>query len=201
MKLILTGIISLLIAGCSTQAIDMAPEPTLQKYDLQDVEGDGVIKARDVCDDTPTGSEIDNTGCGSHTQYKVRRELLVNFETNSYAVADNYLPEIENLANFMNEYPDATLTIEGHTSIRGKKELNETLSNNRAQAIKDILISKFAIEESRIDAIGYGFTRLLLEGDDEYIHARNRRIVAEISSDEKIIDKKWNIYSVDERND
>ena len=60
--------------------------------------------------------------------------------------------------------------------------------------IKDILISKFAIEESRIDAIGYGFTRLLLEGDDEYIHARNRRIVAEISSDEKIIDKA--IYAV-----
>jgi OOP family OmpA-OmpF porin len=201
MKIILTYILTLLIVGCSTQVIDMAAEPTPQKYDLQDVEGDGVIQARDACTETPIGSAIDNAGCGTQTLHKVRRELLVNFKTNSSVVADTYLPEIENLANFMKEQPDATLTIEGHTSIRGRKELNEELSTSRAEAIKDILINKFAIKESRIEAIGYGFADLLLEGDDEYIHARNRRIVAEISSEEKIVDKKWNIYSVDERND
>lgn len=201
MKVILTYILTLFIVGCSTQVIDMAPEPTVQKYDLQDIEGDGVIKARDTCDQTPVGSAINNTGCGTKTPYKVWRELLINFETNSYVVADTYLTEINGLADFMKEYPDATLVIEGHTSKRGTKKVNDALSKNRADAVKLILVNNFAIDESRIEAIGYGYTHLLLEGDDEYIHARNRRIVAEISSEEKVIDKKWNIYSVDERND
>ena len=90
------------------------------------------------------------------------------------------------------------MTIEGHTSIRGKAELNKTLSQNRAQAIKDILITQFNIAADRIEPIGYGFEKLLLEGDDEYIHARNRRIVAEISSDRSFTDMKWTIYSVDD---
>ncbi|MEH6454320.1 MAG: OmpA family protein, partial [Psychromonas sp.] len=98
-------------------------------------------------------------------------------------------------------YPEATLVIEGHTSSRGSKQINDSLSQSRAEAVKAILVNNYAIAESRIDAVGYGFSRVLLEGDDEYIHARNRRIVAEISSEEKVNNKKWNIYSVDERND
>ncbi|WP_342662413.1 OmpA family protein [Psychromonas hadalis] len=177
----------------------MASEPTQQKYDLSDQEGDGVINARDACLESESGSQVDNSGCGSETVHKVRRELLVNFKTNSYVVAPSYFPEVEELADFMKQYSETDVTIEGHTSIRGNKELNETLSQNRAEAIKKILIDKFSIDESRITAIGYGFSRLLLEGSDEYIHARNRRIVAEISSEKTIVDQKWTIYSVDER--
>ena len=129
----------------------------------------------------------------------MRRELLVNFNTNSYVVDASYLSEIEGLADFMKQHPETNVTIEGHTSIRGNKELNETLSLNRAQAIKYILVNQYGIEEPRVTAIGYGFSRLLLEGNDEYIHARNRRIVAELSSEKRIVDLKWTIYSVDER--
>nr|WP_022940859.1 OmpA family protein [Psychromonas hadalis] len=199
MRYFIILLLSIAAVGCSTKAIDMASEPTQQKYDLSDQEGDGVINARDACLESESGSQVDNSGCGSETVHKVRRELLVNFKTNSYVVAPSYFPEVEELADFMKQYSETDVTIEGHTSIRGNKELNETLSQNRAEAIKKILIDKFSIDESRITAIGYGFSRLLLEGSDEYIHARNRRIVAEISSEKTIVDQKWTIYSVDER--
>ena len=192
-------ILMLTIIGCSNAVVEMSSEPTVQKHDLSDAEGDGVINARDACLDTETGSKVDNSGCGSETVHKVRRELLVNFKTNSYVVAESYFPEIEILADFMKKYSESTVTIEGHTSIRGNKALNDTLSQNRAEAIKVILVSEFGIDESRITAIGFGFSQLLLEGNDEYIHARNRRIVAEISSEERITDQKWTIYSVDKR--
>ncbi|PKG40314.1 OmpA family protein [Psychromonas sp. Urea-02u-13] len=192
-------LLSVFIAGCSSNAIEMANGPTEQKYDLNDQEGDGVINARDACFESATGALVDNQGCGSETVYMVRHELLVNFTTNSYVVGTNYLPEIEGLADFMKEYPDADVTIEGHTSIRGEKALNDTLSQNRAEAIKALLVGKFGIDEMRVTAIGYGFSRLFLEGYDEYIHARNRRIVAEISSEKHIPDQKWTIYSVDKQ--
>lgn len=177
----------------------MTDVPTEQKQDLNDQEGDGVINVRDACLKSGSGAKVDNDGCGSETVYKIKRELLVNFKTNSTVVASSYIPEIKMLADFMNKYPQSDVTIEGHTSIRGDKAFNESLSLNRANAIKEILVSEFNIDEVRINTVGLGFSQLLLEGDDEYVHARNRRIVAEISSEERIVDQKWTIYSVDQR--
>ena len=197
MKIIIIFILSLLFIGCSTQVIEMNLQPTVQLNDLKDYDSDGVIKARDDCSETMTGAEINNQGCGSETRFTVKRELLVNFKIDSYHVSSIYLPEIESLANFMKKYPDTNVTIEGHTSKRGTQAFNNLLSQNRAEAIKTILVNKYAVNEKRITALGFGFFRLLLQGDDEYIHARNRRIVAEISSEEIIKDLKWTIYSVD----
>ncbi|PKF63634.1 OmpA family protein [Psychromonas sp. psych-6C06] len=187
-----------LVVGCTPQVVDMTNGSTPQKFDLADPEGDGVINARDDCLQTETGWQVDNSGCHSETIYTVRHELVVNFETNSSIVSHNYFPDIEGLANFMKKYNEADVTIEGHTSIRGSKSYNDRLSQQRAEAIKEILVTQYAIDESRISAIGYGFSSLLLEGDDEYIHARNRRIVAEITSEEHIPNQKWTIYSVEQ---
>jgi OOP family OmpA-OmpF porin len=180
------------------QVKDMTPEPTVQKFDLVDSEADGVINARDECPDTLLGALVGNLGCGLDRIEKVRRKLRVNFTRGSYVVENEFLPEIKQLSDFMKNLPDANLTIEGHTSKRGAKALNRKLSQDRAQAIKNILVNTFDIEQARITAIGYGFNKLLLEGDDEESHARNRRIVAEFSSYKSLTDMKWTIYSVDQ---
>jgi outer membrane protein OmpA-like peptidoglycan-associated protein len=198
MKYLITFFIVLFVSACSVQTVEMAAQPTEQKFNLTDSDSDGVILARDLCPDSFIGAKISGDGCGTEREVLVRRKLEVNFDNNSYLVKAHFFPEIKGLADFMKQYPETKVTIEGHTSKQGSKELNQKLSQNRAQAVKDILVDKFAIDENRVTAIGYGFERLLLEGDDEYIHARNRRIVAEISSKRHIHDKKWTIYSVDE---
>ena len=200
MKL-LTIICVLFLSACSVQVIEMTPEPTKQKFDLTDSEGDGVIQARDKCPDSYAGSEVGNNGCGSTTLHTVRHRLDVNFDTDSYKVKDDYLAKIEMLAEFMTVFPQVQVSIEGHTSTKGLATYNKTLSKNRAQAIRNILIEKFNIASDRVTIVGYGFERLLFEGDDDYIHAKNRRIVAELSSDRKITDMKWTIYSVDSEQD
>lgn len=197
MKHLLNLFLIIFISGCSLQVVEMTDGPTPQKFDLTDSDADGVIIARDNCVDSFVGAKVDTSGCGTNKIHKVRRKLQVHFTNNSSVVAPEYFPEIQSLANFMKEYKTAKVTIEGHTSKLGSAELNRKLSQKRAQAVKDILVNKFAIDESRVTAIGYGFERLLLEGDDEYIHARNRRIVAEISSEKSLTDMKWTIYSVD----
>ena len=201
MRYLITVFLSLFVTACAVQVDDMTPEPTLQSFDLMDGEGDGVINARDQCPTSFSGALVDSQGCGAQRMENVRRNLLVNFEKNSYIVAPQFLPEIAALADFMKAYPETKVTIEGHTSKLGSKALNKALSQHRAQAIKDILVNKFAIAGNRITPIGYGFERLLVEGEDEYIHARNRRIVAELSSEQSFTDMKWTIYSVDQRSE
>ncbi|MFT6124820.1 MAG: outer membrane protein OmpA-like peptidoglycan-associated protein [Shewanella sp.] len=198
MNYTMTILLALAMSACSIQIKEMTPEPTVQNSDLADSEADGIINARDQCPDSFVGAYVDNIGCGFDRIEKVRRKLRVSFTRGSYVVENSFLPEIKQLADLMNGYPDAKLTIEGHTSKRGAKALNKRLSQDRAQAIKDILVNTFSIKQARISAVGYGFERLVLEGDDEHIHARNRRIVAELSSNKSLADMKWTIYSVDQ---
>ena len=187
----------LFLSACSVHVIDMTPEPTKQVFDLTDSEGDGIIKARDECPDSNTGVKVGNNGCGTSTVHTMRHRLDVNFDTNSSVVKSEYLPKIKELADFMTEFPQVIVSIEGHTSILGSATHNKKLSNNRASSIKEILIQQFDIAGDRITTVGYGFEKLLFEGDDEYSHEKNRRIVAEISSDKSFTDMKWTIYSVD----
>jgi len=188
----------LFLAACSTQVIDMTEQPTLQKYDLSDPEADGVITARDKCLDTYAGALIDNDGCGTESVDTVRRHLEINFDHDAYVVKDEYFSEIADLADFMTKYPQVQVVIEGHTSMVGSAEYNQALSEKRAEAIKTILIDSFSIAAARISAVGYGFEQLLVEGDNEAAHERNRRIVAELSIDESYVNMKWTIYTVDE---
>ncbi len=197
MRIVVACFLMLLMTGCTVQTIDMADHPSIQKHDLSDSDGDGVIDAREKCESTTVGAQVDNYGCGGETAHKVRQELRINFPNNSYVVAPEYYRDIKQLADFMMQYPDTAVVIEGHTSKKGSKKLNMALSQKRAQAVADILENKFGIAASRISAVGYGFERLLDEGNNERAHARNRRIVAELSSEEHIPDMKWTIYSVD----
>ncbi|MEL0660667.1 OmpA family protein [Psychromonas arctica] len=189
----------LLLSGCSINIIDMTEKPTEQIYDLSDPEGDGIITARDNCLDTISGAAVGNDGCGTDIVEKIRVKLLVNFDNNSSIVDAKYYPEIEKLAGLMKEYKSVNVSIEGHTSIVGTAEHNKELSLNRAKAVKSILVRQYGIDDSRVNAKGFGFDQLLFEGNDDNVNAQNRRIVAEIVGGKEIVDMKWNIYSVDQR--
>jgi OOP family OmpA-OmpF porin len=195
---ILNFLLPLLLVGCaSTPIINMADQVTAQKYDLSDLDGDGVIESREKCSTSMEGSHVDNNGCGAEISNKVRQELRVNFANNSAVIEPRYYTDIKALADFMERYPDSEVVIEGHTSKQGSSKLNMALSQRRAQAVMDLLVNNYDIATFRVSAVGYGFDRLLDEGTDKEAHAHNRRIVAELSSENQTTDMKWNIYSVD----
>lgn len=195
---IVNCLLPLLLVGCaSTPIVNMAEQVTVQKYDLSDSDGDGVIESREKCSSSSAGAHVDNNGCGAEITNKVRQELRVNFANNSAVIDPRYYRDIKALADFMERYPDTEVVIEGHTSKQGSSKLNMALSQRRAQAVMDLLVNNYDIATSRVSAVGYGFERLLDEGTDKEAHARNRRIVAELSSEVHIPDMKWNIYSVD----
>lgn len=187
-----------LLAGCSMRdTVNIEDMTTTQAYDLSDKDSDGVVEARERCNDTVKGAGTDNYGCGQIKSINERKEINVLFPNNSAYIAPEYYPQIEEVAIFLRQYPTTKVTIEGHTSRTGTDERNAVLSQERADAVTAVLAERFGIDRSRLTAIGYGSSRpVVLERTPE-AEIRNRRVVAEVTGDDTATDMKWTIYSVD----
>ena len=78
----------------------------------------------------------------------------------------------------MKEYPEVKGVIEGHTDNKGGKAYNDKLSLRRAQSVKDYIVKKFGIDESRLGVKGYGFSKPVANNATAAGRQNNRRIVA-----------------------
>jgi len=191
---------TLFITACADTKVVTLEDSVEQTNNLIDYDSDGVVKAREQCDFTVTGASIDNYGCGTQTPQIEPFKIDIKFEHNSYVIPSFAYAEIKNLAEFLEKYQELNILIEGHTSKVGTAELNQVLSDNRAQAVAFVLVNDFNISKERVSSIGYGFDRVEEEGDTEEAHSTNRRIMAELSHVDKIDDLEWTIYTVDETN-
>lgn len=76
--------------------------------------------------------------------------------------AAQYAP-IELIAQYMKNHPEANVEIKGYASPEGSAELNQRLSEERAAAVKNILVKKYKIAENRLTTKGCGATDKLFE--------------------------------------
>lgn len=188
----------ILLNGCADSQVVLLDKPTVQKFDLMDPDNDGVINARDKCEKTTLGAEIDNDGCGTQIAKAKPFDLKVNFDNNSYVVPQSAKSKISELADFLKQHHSLNVVIEGHTSKVGGEQLNQVLSENRAKAVVSVLVNEFNIDAERISSKGFGFDQLAVEGEYDEAHAANRRIIAQLSATEQFDVMAWTIYSVDE---
>ncbi len=105
---------------------------------------------------------------------------MIFFNFDRFNIRPDAAQELDELVDVMNAYPQMVIKIESHTDSRGPKVYNKYLSDKRAKASRDYLISK-GISADRIQsAIGYGEERLLNECDgtvrcSREKHQQNRR--------------------------
>ena len=83
-------------------------------------------------------------------------ESVVAFRFNQSDVESSQMPSLEHVANYLKNNPNANITINGYASPEGTEEYNQALSQRRADAVKNILVSKYGIAATRINAIGHG---------------------------------------------
>lgn len=110
--------------------------------------------------------------------------LNIRFGNNKTTIEQIFYPEIEKLAIYLDQNPNSTVVIEGHTDNSGEASYNQTVSEKRAQAIADVLTNIFQISEKRVSAIGYGEEKPLFNNDTAQHRKANRRVTAAISSNE-----------------
>lgn len=109
---------------------------------------------------------------------KVTIELEVLFDTDKSIVKPEYYPKISEVAEFMAQYPNTLVTIEGHTDSRASDSYNQALSQRRVDAVKEVLITQFDVAPERLSAIGYGEAQPRATNDTAAGRQLNRRVIA-----------------------
>jgi OOP family OmpA-OmpF porin len=151
-------------------AVVVKPAPVLKAVPLLDSDGDGVFDNLDKCPGTPSGVSVDTDGCPS------KLTLHINFGFDSSQVDSKYDSELARAAQCINEYPGNSVFIDGHTDSSGPAAYNQVLSEQRAAAVKNRLIDKFNIAESRMVTRGFGEDRPVAGNQTAAERALNRRV-------------------------
>lgn len=138
--------------------------------------------SRDACADTPRTHRVDNTGCSIVTEEVARIDLVVHFDFDQAVVKPEYLDEIQRVADFLNANPNTIADLEGHTDAVGTDEYNQSLSERRVNAIRQVLIERFGIEPGKVRAQGLGESRPVASNDTAEGRAQNRRVQSVMSA-------------------
>ena len=148
-----------------------------------DSDGDGVNDNLDKCPDTPRGAVVDAAGCPPPPKAaplfeEGKKELVlegVNFETNKAVLVPDSLTVLDRVAASLADWPEVRVEIGGHTDSQGSAAYNLTLSDKRAQAVKDYLVGK-GIDAARMTVKGYGETKPIADNGTPEGRATNRRV-------------------------
>lgn len=97
------------------------------------------------------------------------------FAPGSSTLAPEALANLDRVVAFVNEDPVAPVRIEGHTDSRGSANLNQVLSQRRADAVRDALVAR-GVDASRITTVGLGAASPVATNDSAEGRARNRRV-------------------------
>lgn len=157
-----------------------------------DSDGDGVPDYLDECPHTPAGSKVlangcalkgdcrtpkageavDANGCAANHNFILKG---VNFEFGSNRLTETAKQILNQVAETLNAYPDINVDVEGHTDYIGSDSYNMSLSERRADAVKDYLTAS-GVKAKRMTPIGYGKTRPIASNETEAGREQNRRV-------------------------
>ena len=99
---------------------------------------------------------------------------VVHFEYNQYTVLEEDLPKVEIMAQWMMNFPERVVRIEGHADERGSNDYNLSLGEKRAMEVKNKLIQA-GIDAARIKIVSYGEELPVDPASNEEAWFKNRR--------------------------
>lgn len=144
---------------------------------FQDTDSDGILDKDDKC---PTvAGVVENNGCPKIEE--AEKEILktafdnLEFNTGNAEIKATSFSSLDDLATLLIKKKDWKLQIAGHTDNVGNDQKNLILSKNRAEAVKNYLVSK-GVEAGRINAIYFGETQPIATNDTEDGRKKNRRV-------------------------
>jgi OOP family OmpA-OmpF porin len=142
-----------------------------------DRDGDGVPDFQDRCPDR--AGPASNKGCPEipAEKKKILNEATkyINFDFNKATLKASSYPKLEQMVQILNDYPDYSLSIAGHTDSKGDDNYNLRLSYERAAAARKYMVEK-GIPADRIESRGYGESKPIADNKTAAGQALNRRV-------------------------
>lgn len=156
---------TVVLAGCKKEPPEsLPPEP-----------------APTTSEPAPTGPSGPVVGTQEHFENAVNGQNVIYFDTDRYNIDSADMAALQTQAQYLAQYPNITITIEGHCDERGTREYNLALGERRANAAKNYLVS-LGVSADRIQTISYGKERPVALGSNESAWAQNRRAVSVVIS-------------------
>lgn len=145
-----------------------------------DTDGDGVLDKDDKC---PNEAGVaSNNGC---PEVVIKEEAVkklnefaraIYFNSGKSTFRTGTTGKLDLIAGIMKEYPKANFSIQGHTDSSGSNSLNQRLSEKRAKAVLDYLITKGGIDSKRLTSAGFGEDYPIADNKTRAGRAENRRV-------------------------
>ena len=137
-----------------------------------DDEADGVADSIDLCLKTPGGVVVDDTGCTINEAITLEG---VNFYYDSHKLTRRARAVLDHVADVLGKQRNIKLEIAGHTDSQGDPAYNQWLSEQRAGAVKDYLVSR-GLDAERFTTNGYGDQQPLTDNSTRPGLRANRRV-------------------------
>jgi len=102
-------------------------------------------------------------------------EKIVYFSFDSNSVNDDYVELVKHHGKYLSFNANASVRLEGHADERGTREYNVALAEQRAQAVKQLMLFEGASKD-QISVISYGEEKPVSFGHDDESMSLNRRV-------------------------
>jgi OOP family OmpA-OmpF porin len=144
----------------------------------RDADSDGVIDANDRCANTPPNTRVDATGCPYAELPAAGASLVIrniNFRAGTARLLPTSNADMDKIAIAILATPNSRWEVGGYTDNRGVPAVNQRLSQQRAQAVMQYLLTK-NVPASSLTAVGYGSQRPVGRNTTAAGRAQNRRV-------------------------
>ncbi|OWR13809.1 OmpA family protein [Chryseobacterium sp. VAUSW3] len=139
-------------------------------------------QAKEIKETLP-GAEVERVGEGIKVTMK---ENMVNFGFDSSDLTSAAKANLDKLAQVLKNNMDTNINIYGHTDSKGTDAYNLSLSERRAAAVKNYLVSQ-GVSASRMFTMGVGEKEPVASNDTDAGRAENRRVEFAITANEEMI--------------
>ena len=118
---------------------------------------------------------------GTQRDFSVNVGDIVYFSSDSSDLTPEARATLTKQAQWLRQYPQFTITVEGHADERGTREYNIALGARRSQSVRDYLASR-GIPAQRMRTISYGKERPVAVCNDISCWSQNRRAVTVLNA-------------------
>lgn len=152
-----------------------------------DEDNDGVPDAKDKCPGTALNVVVDEHGCAKTVTKEVKEaiteQINIVFDSNKAIIKPEFKGEVAKIADLAKASGNAFITIQGHTDSSGNPAKNKILSQERANAVMNMLISDYGIAATRVSAVGFGSSQPIADNTTVEGKAKNRRVIAVLTAE------------------
>lgn len=98
-----------------------------------------------------------------NSELQLNTVRYVFFKVGKSNVTADQMPNIEQVASYLKNHPNAKVVVKGYASPEGSEELNIRLANQRAESVKTALVKKYNVAADRVSAEGQGIGKMFSE--------------------------------------